>query len=237
MTTNAKSAYATILTWNGHEVGEVTEIAPPETSLGMHPATNHASGGWVEKIPGLLEAGEFIVKGNFLPGDTEGQIALQADHVAKTSRTAVITLPAAFGTSFSMTAYCTKFKIATPQDGSQASFEATFEVTGEVTFTVATSTGLTTPFFTVSSGDIIPAAANDVYTYVVEVATGITSITVTPTAAAGTITVNGNVVESGEASSAITLGAAGSVTEVTIVVTEENKAPVTYVLYVARAAS
>jgi hypothetical protein len=66
--------------------------------------------------------------------------------------------------------------------------------------------------------------------------TDVASITVTPTAAAGVITVNGNAVTSGEASSAITLGAAGSNTTITVVVTETNKAPKTYTIVVVRPA-
>ncbi|WP_425291261.1 hypothetical protein [Dehalococcoides mccartyi] len=46
---------------------------------------------------------------------------------------------------------------------------------------------------------------------------------------------NGNVVATGIASSAITLGAAGSVTVITIVVTETGKAPKTYTIYLSRA--
>ena len=237
MATNAKSAFGAILTWNGNEIAELTEIVPPETELTMQEVTNNDSAGWVEKIPGLLSSGEFSVTGNFIPGDTGGQVALQADHFSKTARTAVISLPSVFGTTYSMTAYCTKFKLETPQDGSAASFTATFELTGAPTLTIAASAGLTTPFFTVSSGSVIPAAAADVYNYVVNVETGVSSITVTPTASAGTITVDGIVVASGEASSGIALGAAGSITRVTIVVTETDKAPKTYILNIARASS
>ena len=237
MTTNAKSAHGTTLTWNGQDIAELTEITPPKTKLSKIEVTNNDSGGWVERIAGLLDGGEFSIKGNFYEGDTDGQIALQSDHIAKTARTAVITLPAAFGTSLTMTAYCTEFGLVTPQnDGGEVSFEATFSITGQPAFAVATSTGLTTPFFAVDTGTIVPTPAGDVYTYVVDVATGEDSITVTPTASAGTITVNGNTVTSGEASSAIALGAAGSVTPVTIVVTETGKASKTYTLYVARAA-
>jgi hypothetical protein len=60
-------------------------------------------------------------------------------------------------------------------------------------------------------------------------------VTVTPTATAGVITVNGSVVTSGAASSAIALGSAGSVTPITIIVQEVGKVAVTYNLLVARA--
>lgn len=237
MVTSAKSAYGTTLSWNGNDVAELTEIMPPETVVDTQEVTNNDSGGWKEFIAGLLDAGEISCKGNFIPGDTDGQIAVQADHVARTTRTAIITLPMALATTFTMTCICTKFKLVTPTDGKEASFEATFKITGEPTFTVSASTGLTDPFFVVSeSGVIAPSAANDTYTYVVTVGSTVESITVTPTATAGVITVDGNTVATGVASSAITLGSAGSVTEATIVVTETGKAPVTYTLYITRAA-
>jgi hypothetical protein len=236
MISNAKTAYPTTFSWNGNVVAELTEISAPETEVSMHEVTNNDSAGWVEKIAGLISGGEFSIKGNFIESDTDGQIALQVDHIAKTVRTAVIALPAAFGTQLSMSSICTKFKPVTPMDGSAASFEATFEVTGQVAFTTSSSTGLTTPFFTVADGTIVPAAANDVYTYAVSVAAEVSTTTITPTAEAGTITVDGNTVVSGEASSTVTLGAAGSLTTATIVVAETGKSPVTYKLYIARAA-
>lgn len=232
---NSKTAYPTTFSWNGNNIAMVVDIGPPETTVSMHEVTNNDSGGWVEKIAGLISGGEFTIKGNFYEGDIDGQVALQADHYSKTERTAIIALPSTFGTSLSMSAICTKFKLVTPMDGAAATFESTFECTGQVALSIGSSTGLTTPFFTVSSGTILPVASGDVYTYVVDVATGIDSITVTPTASAGTITVDGNEVISGEASSSIALGAAGSVTTITIVVTETNKSPKTYSLYVARA--
>ena len=237
MATSALNTYGTTFKWNDKDVAEITEISPPETSVKVTEVTNNDSGGFAENIVGILAGGEFSIKGNFIPGDTDGQIALRADHVAKTSRTAIITLPTAFGTLFSMTAFCTKFKLVTPFDGA-GGFEASFIITGGTTFTVSTSAGLTTPFFSVSeSGVIVPAAANDTYVYVVTVITTVESITITPTAAVGVITVDGNTVASGVASSAITLGAAGSVTDATIVVTETSKAPVTYTVHITRASA
>jgi len=232
----AKSAYPTRISWGGNNIAEVTDVSSPETTVSMHEVTSNDSGGWVEKIAGLISGGEFSVKGNFYEGDTNGQIALYADHLSKTPREVVISLPTSFGSTFIATCICTKFKLVTPMDGASASFESSFEPTGVVTFTTETSAGLTSPFFVVSNdGVVAPTAASDVYNYVVTVLTGVTSVTITPTASAGVIKVNGSIVASGEASSAITLGSAGSVTDVTIMVTETNKSPKTYVLHVARA--
>ena len=234
----AKSAYPTRISWNGNNIAEVTDVSSPETTVSMHEVTSNDSNGWVEKIAGLISGSEFSIKGNFYEGDTDGQIAIYADHLSRTAREVIVSLPTSFGSTFTALCVCTKFKLVTPMDGAAASFEASFEPIGVVTFMTEASAGLTTPFFVVSeSGVIAPTAASDVYSYVVTVLTGISSVTITPTALVGVITVNGCVVASGEASSAIALGSAGSVTEVTIVVSEPNKSPKTYVLYVARAAA
>jgi len=239
MATAARSGHTTEFTWNLNAIAEVTEIIGPKTSVKMKEVTNNDSGGWEELIPTIIASGTFSIKGNFTEADTDGQIAIQSDHLAKTPRAMIITLPTAFGITFtSAVTYCTEFQILTPvASGDEVTFEATFQISGATVFNTATSTGLTTPFFTVSeSGVIAPDAANDTYVYVVTVANTVESMTITPTATAGVITVDGNTVATGEASSAITLGAAGTVTEATVIVTETSKAPLTYTLYLTRAA-
>jgi hypothetical protein len=146
-----------------------------------------------------------------------------------------VTFPTAMATTLTFSALVTAFETSAPFD-EKASFTATLKITGKATLNVTASDGLTTPFFSVSeSGDINPDAASAVYTYVVTFLTGVSTFTVTPTAAAGVIKVDGNTVATGEASSAITLGAAGTVTEVTITVKETNKTTKTYTLYCSRA--
>jgi hypothetical protein len=198
-----------------------------------HQSADH----FTESIPGMLTAGDVSLTGNYVYSDTTGQHAMLTDMLARSVKTGIITFPSSTGTTWTFSGYPTACKIGdAPVDG-KIPFSATIHPTGKPTFAVATSAGLTTTFFAISESAVItPAPANDTYTYVATVLTGITSVTVTPTATAGTITVNGNTVATGEASSAITLGAAGSVTEITIVVTETSKAPVTYTVYVSRAA-
>jgi len=235
----AKIGFGTTFSWNSQTVALLKNIGGVELSVDMVDVTTHQStSGFKEFLPGLADAGEVPIEGLFDYADTAGQQAMVTDAAAKTSRTVVITFPAATGATWTFTGYISKIKIAdAPHDGS-IPFTASIKVTGVPTFAVATSTGLTTPFFVISESAVItPAASGSVYTYVATVLTGVTSVTVTPTAAAGTITVNGNTVATGVASSAITLGAAGSVTTITIVVTESNKASKTYVIYLSRAAS
>lgn len=236
---NAVHTFGTALTWNSQTVAELTAINGIELTASTVDVTTHQSSDYyTEFLPGILTAGDVTLEGNFDYTDTTGQHAMITDFNARTSRTAVITFPASTGTTWTFTGYITSIKVGdAPIDGA-IPFTATVKPTGKPTFAVATSAGLTTPFFAISESAVIsPDPANDTYTYVATVLTGVSSVTVTPTATAGTITVNDNTVATGVASSAITLGAAGSVTEITIVVTETNKAPVTYTVYLSRAAS
>ena len=238
MTTAAKSAFGTTLTWNSQAVAQLNNIGGVEITVEMLDATNHSSTSGVEEvIAGIARTGEVTIEGDFKYDDANGQIAMVTDAVAKTSRTAVITFPNSLGI-WTFTAFISRIKVGdNPIDG-KIPFSASFKITGVPALTVTASAGLTTPFFVISESAVVaPAAAGDVYSYVATVLTGVTSVTVTPTATAGTITVNGNTVATGVASSAIALGAAGTVTTVTIVVTETGKTPKTYTIYIARAAS
>lgn len=239
MTTAVKSAFGTVLSRDGNDVAELTNISGPSISLETIDATSHGSDDtYREFIAGLRDGGDITIEGNFIPSDTDGQVGLLTDLNAGTVQSFVITFPAAASsTTWTFSAIVTAFETTAPFEG-KLGFTATLKISGKPTLGVTASTGLTTPFFSISeSAVIVPSAANAVYNYVATVLTGVTSVTVTPTATAGTITVQGNTVATGEASSAITLGAAGSITEITIVVTETNKSPKTYTIWLTRAAS
>lgn len=237
MTTAAKSAFGTTLSRAGSAVAELTNIGGIELSLETIDVTNHDSANNVREFIGsLIDAGEISIEGNFIPGDTNGQIGLKEDLVARTLQAFVITFPSAVATTWTFNGLVTSFKAADAPIDDKLQFSATIKVSGLPVLGITASAGLTTPFFAISnSAVILPAAAGNVYDYVATVLTGVTSVTVTPTATAGVITVNGSVVATGVASSAITLGAAGSVTTITIVVTETGKQPKTYMIRVARA--
>lgn len=234
----ATHGYGTTLTWNSQTVAGLDNIGGVEVTADKINVTTHQSADtFREFIQGMLAAGDVSISGFFDYTDTDGQVAMLTDMNARTSRTAVITLPSSIAT-WTFTAFLTSFKTGEATTEGAIPFSATLAVTGKPTLAIATSTGLTTPFFAISESAVItPDPANDEYDYVATVLTGVSSVTVTPTATSGTITVNGNTVATGEASSAITLGAAGTNTTITIIVTETNKAPVTYSVRVARAAS
>lgn len=230
-----KLGYGIGFSWNGNTVGNLNSIPGPNmTATSVDVTTHDSPDGYMEFVQGLIDAGEVPVAGNFKPDDTNGQVAMLTDFNNRQERTCVITLPNSIAT-WTFTGFLTAYAMGEATTDGAIPFSATVKITGKPVLAVATSTGLTTPFFSISeSADVTPAASGSVYDYVAVVATGISSVTVTPTASAGVIKVNGNIVATGVASSAIPLGAAGSLTTITITVTETNKAPKIYTIKVLR---
>jgi len=139
------------------------------------------------------------------------------------------------GASWGFNAIVVGFSTGEVNSNGTVDFSAVIAITGEAVLNLTAGAGLTTPFFVLSNSAVLtPAASGGVYDYVATVLTAVTSVTVTPTAAAGTITVNGNVVATGVASSAIVLGLAGSITDIAIVVAEASKTPKTYKIKLVR---
>lgn len=83
----------------------------------------------------------------------------------------------------------------------------------------------------------VPVFAAGTYTYITNVVTASTWIKLTPTAAAGTITINGFPVTSGVQSGEIAIGAAGSLTSVLVKVQQNGMLAREYKITVARAAA
>ena len=238
---NPTHGFGATLTWNSQTVAGLTAINGIEINTDMLDVTTHQSANYYKEfIPGLIEAGDVVIEGQFDYTDTTGQQALLTDQNSRTSRTGVITFPAATGATWTFTAYVKSTKLGDNVIDGKIPFTATLKITGKPTFAVATSAGLTTPFFTVSnSGAIAPAAAQATTEYTINWLTGVTSFTITPTASAGVITVTANgvsqTVTSGNASTAIALGAATSMINMTVTVQETNKAPKTYLMHCVRA--
>lgn len=233
MSSDAKSGLGTTISWAGTAIADVIKIGGVEISADPQEVTNLDSTA-KEYISGVPDGGEVTIEGSFYPGDTNGQVVLR-NAVGGAAGAVVITFPTAFAASWSFDAIVTKFATGDVEVEGGLPFSASLKITGVATLSITASTGLTTPFFTMSQSAVIsPAASGSVYDYVATVLTGVASLTITPTASAGVITVNGNVVATGVASSAITLGSAGSVTTVTVVVTETGKMPKTYTIRVVR---
>jgi Cadherin-like beta sandwich domain len=90
---------------------------------------------------------------------------------------------------------------------------------------------------TVNTGSLEPAFSSDVANYTVDVATSVTSVTVTarPQNANASMTINGEAAASGQ-SRTVTLRGAGLSTTIPIVVTAVNGSQNTYIVTVSRAA-
>lgn len=134
---DAQAAFGTTLTWNSNLVAEITNIGGVEISVDEVDVTNHDSvDNYKESIPTLIDAGEVSIEGNFIPSDTNGQIALMNDCNSRTVRAFIITFPAATGTTWSGNAWVKRFKAAdAPVDG-KLEFSATLRITGKPTLTV-----------------------------------------------------------------------------------------------------
>lgn len=227
-----KSALGTTLSWAGTAIAELDKIGGVEISADAQEITTLGDTSKTY-ISGVVDGGEVTIEGFFYPGDTNGQVVLK-NAVGGASGAVVITFPSAFGATWGFNALVTKFATGDVEIEGGLRFTATLKVTGASNLNITASNNLSA--LTVSnSGVFVPTFAAGTYDYVVTVLTGVSSVTFTPTASAGTITVNGNTVASGQASSAITLGSAGSLTLVTIVVTETGKVPKTYTVKVLRA--
>jgi hypothetical protein len=125
--------------------------------------------------------------------------------------------------------------VVTAQDGTTM---LTYSIT--VNRAGALSNNANLSALTISVGSLNPAFATNTLSYSDNVVTGTTSVTVTPTTsdATATVKVNGTAVTSGSASGQITLGAAGSSTPVTVVVTaQDGTTMLTYTVMVNRAAA
>ena len=237
----AVHAFGTTFKWDGVEIAEITTINGVTVTMDTVDVSTHQSpSAYKEFLGGMLEASDVTIEGFYDYTDTTGQHAMFVDMAAGAAKEFIITFPSATGTTWTCDGLMISFAPSGAPVDNAIPFTATIKPSGVPVFAVATSAGLTTPFFSMSeSATIVPVAANDngVYPFLSTVLTGVTSLTVTPTAAAGVITVDGSTVSTGVASSAITLGAAGTTTRITVVVTETNKAPKTIYIDVARAAS
>lgn len=233
----ALTGFGVSLMRQGVEVAEITSLTPPSFNSDTIDVTNHDSiGRMAEFIGGMRSSDDVKITGNFILADA-GQTGLLADQADGLVHAYTVVFPAAWGASFDFSAVVLKFGLGTfDAKGSAVSFEATMKISGSVTLNKTLSAGLTTPFFVFSPAGVnVPVASGTPGTYVNSQANTVSSVTVTPTATAGVITVNGAVVATGAASSAISLGAAGSLTPVNIVVQEVGKVSKTYAILVDKA--
>jgi hypothetical protein len=237
----AESAAGYHVIWGTGYIGETVDPKIPDETRNMVDNTTHdalaANGGYETKSKTTITQGDGSIKIYYI-GSTVHK-ALRTDFKAGTERDCYMIRPSSGALAFT----CRKFtaiisKMAEPIDKKgNVIWECTITPTSGQTDIEIPATGLTTPFFVVTDNDAnpitpVPAAAAAVYAYDVELYSDDTTFTITPTATAGSIYVNGTLVVSGAASGAITAPAAGKKMYVPIVVFEPTKCPKPYLLVV-----
>jgi len=237
----AVSAAGYHVIWGTSYIGETVDLTLPERTRNMNDNTTHdalaANGGYETKSKGTITQADGSIKIYYL-GSTVHK-ALETDFEAGTERDVYFIRPSSGDLAFTckkMTAIISKFGEPVDKKGNVTWQLSITPTSGQTDITTA-ATGLTTPFFSILDNDSnaitpVPAAAAAVYAYDVEIYSDDTSITITPTATAGSIYVDGTLVVSGAASGAITAPAAGKKKYLPIVVFEATKCPKPYLLIV-----
>ena len=227
------AGFGTSFSWNSNIVAKLNNIGGFKFSVDTKDGTTHQStGGFEEIILTIIRTGDIAISGFFDPTDATGQLAMFADFAVKQKRTMGIAWPSITGSAFSCTGAITEIAVGDAPTDDGLPFSANIKIDGVPSFTTAASNNLSA--LAITTATLYPTFAAGAYDYTA-VSTG-ASVTVTPTAAAGTITVNGNVVASTVPSGAISLGSSGTVTVITVVVAETAKAPKTYTIRIAKTA-
>lgn len=248
--TSGVSGFSSCLIWNYHKVLEILSLSGPAQSRDTVELTSHDSPSqFREYVAGIVAGGEISLDGNLIVGDANGQIKFHTDVQGGTKRSGFIVMPMAVGGALFFAAIATGFGTEFPFD-SKIGVTGSLMVTGQPLLLTTQSTGLSTPFLsgkeTNSEGDaltILPEVkAADVYAYTCTVGSGIAAVVLTVTAAVPTdhiVYVQGILEAEGVETDPITLGAAGTTTDILIIVHEgtaavPTKAPRLYILSVAR---
>lgn len=116
-------------------IAEVTEISGPSLALDVIDVTSHDStGGWREKIGGLLDGGEVTFTINYLPSNAthNATTGLLRDLKNRTKRNFKLVFPDAGSSTWSFTALVTSFEPSEPIDD-RLTADVTLSITGQPT--------------------------------------------------------------------------------------------------------
>lgn len=241
----AKWAYGTTLTRAANPIAELDDIGTPNRKAATIDVTTHDSAnGYMDFIGGLRDGGEIALKGNFYPGDTNGQVGLRDDLDAGTLQAFVLTFPAAMAATETFSGIVTGFQTGAPVAG-KVPFAATIRVSGKPVLAVTLSAGISAMTGTeqqaLAALVFVPAFLISKFLYQDAVDTASTWVKLIVTAAAHVITITtpdlntlSQTVASGVESGPITIGAADTVTKINVNVKETNKVAKNYVIYITR---
>lgn len=229
----AQRAFGTKLKRGSVPVGRLTNLNPPETTRADHNVTDHDSPDGVEQfIPGLTNGGEVTFEGNLI-ATNDSQMGLAAAAASGDPEEWTIEFPTTPILTISFEGYVNAFKVAeAPTDGT-LKFSAKIKVTSLPIIGGDVSGGLTGLVLTDSGGALTlsPTFNNGKYEYFTT--TDKATLTVKPTAADHTITVNGMLVPSAGTTGDIALNKS-ELNTITVRAWEAGMAPVTYTVKVYR---
>lgn len=120
--------------WKTVDVLELTSISGPSEKADTIDVTSHDSASdYREFVAGLRDGGDISIEGNFIIGDSTGQIVMHTDFQAGTTGAWSIDFPTAG--DIAGNGIITSWEISMPDDG-KVSLSATIKVTGKPTLTV-----------------------------------------------------------------------------------------------------
>lgn len=236
MTEVARKTHGTELYRGETKVARLFNISPPELARDDKEVTDHDSpDSTKEYLPGLKDGGEVSLEGHLIPTDVTQKSLLAAVDIDEPEEWAIKfpTVPALY---IRFMGYVKSFKVGDAPVDDVMKFSAAIKVTGKPVIETDESAGLSTLVLTGSDSgalDLMPAFDNGVYEYFAVAANADETVTVTPTGADHTITVNGATVPTSVESGPIAL-TAEETTTITVKAAESGAAPVTYVIKVYR---
>jgi len=207
MATAAISAFGSTFKWNAVALAELTNISYNGSKVEQLDVSSHDSTGQNrEYVAGWGDAGEITIEGNYIAGDTTGQIAFATDAVAKTTREWIITAP---NSVFSLTGngFVSQAPSLTFSSDGAIKFTASIKISGTVTVAISASANLTALAGIEETAGaalvFLPAFAAAKKTYNCTCDTASTWVKITPTLAGATIKVSINGVYSQTVNSGI----------------------------------
>jgi predicted secreted protein len=213
---------------DGTAIEQIVDIPLPDGKTGTIDLTNQDSGWTTEKIAARFDANEISLKGIY--AGLPGQIALKAAFGDNKRHTFQVTLPD--GTKATFLATVGSFSIANEKDAE--AFTVNLIVFGKASYsTIAAS--LTT-FSVGTGGTLIPAATltDGQFTVIVANSTATVALTCADTTVGSAIYVNGILIDGVIKTFPQTITTPVGITNVTVRVTEPNKADAHYTIAFSR---
>jgi hypothetical protein len=236
MTGQAQSAKGAHIVYNGYVLAETTEVTPSKFTRAKDDGTSHDSSAKVH-LPGEPEWSDLTFT-CFAIDDT-CQAAIETIRDSGAIGVWKVVMPSTYKYPFktrSFSGWVSAWEEVLPRTG-RATYKLSITPVETVGAAITTAGAkLTTTFLTFANNNsesitaITPAASATAYKLAVTAFSDDTGIKITPTAAVGTIYVNGTIVASGAASGTITLNlGTGAVTTIFVMVVESDlKTPQIY---------